>query len=308
MNFKNLCFFLLLSGWGLKGFSQDIIFKNDKSEVKAKVLEILDREIKYKKWDFMEGPTYSMRKNEIFMIIYENGRRETFNKRTDQPEGTPTPATKSLPEVNSPDTVLFLPKTIYRTKEPLPVANTEEVEEKILPVASSRYIFTPRDKSISKSRANRTEGHRLVGLRVNVLPEGVAGGVGISYGADSYKWRNNLGLHTDFEFGGGNYTKTDDAVFISFSIGPTYAFNNLLKIDKERAALFGGVYFRGAYMHGIGYGDDYPSTNILFGTIGFRGGGSLIFRKKAGIFGEVRSDGYGTAYKVGVSLLLLKKN
>lgn len=60
-------------------YPQDVIYKNDKSEIKAKVLEILDKEIKYKKFDFLDGPTYSLNKNQIFIIIYSNGQKEMFN-------------------------------------------------------------------------------------------------------------------------------------------------------------------------------------------------------------------------------------
>lgn len=36
-------------------FAQDIIIKNDKTEFKAKVLEVLDVEVKYKKWEMQDG-------------------------------------------------------------------------------------------------------------------------------------------------------------------------------------------------------------------------------------------------------------
>ncbi|MGV3538528.1 MAG: hypothetical protein ACO1OQ_01880 [Rufibacter sp.] len=60
--------------------AQDIIVKVDKTEIKAKVLEIDETHIKYKQWEFLDGPTYSVRKNEVFMVIYKNGKRETFEQ------------------------------------------------------------------------------------------------------------------------------------------------------------------------------------------------------------------------------------
>jgi hypothetical protein len=60
-------------------FSQDVIIKNDKSEIKAKVIEIQETTIKYKLYDFLEGPLRNISVSEVFMIIYENGKRETFN-------------------------------------------------------------------------------------------------------------------------------------------------------------------------------------------------------------------------------------
>jgi hypothetical protein len=66
-------------------FSQDLIIKNDKSEIKAKILEIQENSIKYKLPDFLEGPLRSISLSEVFMVIYENGRRETFNSVDETP-------------------------------------------------------------------------------------------------------------------------------------------------------------------------------------------------------------------------------
>ncbi|MGV3539357.1 MAG: hypothetical protein ACO1OQ_06070, partial [Rufibacter sp.] len=60
--------------------AQDIIVKVDKTEIKAKVLEIDETHVKYKQWEFLDGPTYSVRKNEVFMVLYKNGKRETFEQ------------------------------------------------------------------------------------------------------------------------------------------------------------------------------------------------------------------------------------
>ncbi|KAA9339318.1 PQQ-binding-like beta-propeller repeat protein [Hymenobacter busanensis] len=59
--------------------AQDVIIKNDKSELSTKVVEITDEHIKYRLFDFQDGPIYNIRKAEVWMIIYEKGRREKFN-------------------------------------------------------------------------------------------------------------------------------------------------------------------------------------------------------------------------------------
>jgi len=61
-------------------FAQDIIVKKNGDEVKSKIIEITSSEIKYKEFDFQNGPTRNIGVYEVFMIIYENGKRETFNK------------------------------------------------------------------------------------------------------------------------------------------------------------------------------------------------------------------------------------
>ena len=63
--------------------AQDLLVKTDQSELKTKVTEISDASIKYKRWDNPDGPVYSIAKTEVFMIIYANGKRESFG----QPNG-----------------------------------------------------------------------------------------------------------------------------------------------------------------------------------------------------------------------------
>jgi hypothetical protein len=63
--------------------AQDVILKKDGSEIKAKVLEITDLEIKYKEFDFQNGPTRNINVADVFMITYQNGRKELFNKQSE---------------------------------------------------------------------------------------------------------------------------------------------------------------------------------------------------------------------------------
>jgi hypothetical protein len=58
--------------------SQDIIVKRDNSELKAKVIEIQEDQVKYKDFDFLEGPLRNILISDVSKIIYENGRVENF--------------------------------------------------------------------------------------------------------------------------------------------------------------------------------------------------------------------------------------
>ncbi|MBY0424793.1 MAG: hypothetical protein K2Q22_04070, partial [Cytophagales bacterium] len=51
-------------------------------EIKTKVEEITTNEIKYKKFDNLEGPTYSIQKSEVFIIKYANGTKDVINQET----------------------------------------------------------------------------------------------------------------------------------------------------------------------------------------------------------------------------------
>ena len=97
----------------ISGLTQDIIIKNDKSELKSKVLEITDVSVKYKKWDNQQGPTYNIGKNEVFMIVYENGQRETFPVTSAIPAATSASSSKqtSQAQMEKPDSLLYSKNT-----------------------------------------------------------------------------------------------------------------------------------------------------------------------------------------------------
>lgn len=70
------CLFQLLANIG---YSQDNIILKNGDEIAAKVLEVTTDQIKYKKWENQEGPTYTSAKSDIFMIKYKNGTKDVFN-------------------------------------------------------------------------------------------------------------------------------------------------------------------------------------------------------------------------------------
>ena len=62
-------------------FSQDIIFTKSQTEIKAKVLEITPDVIKYKEYDFIDGPTRNIVKSDVFMIQFANGKKEFISDK-----------------------------------------------------------------------------------------------------------------------------------------------------------------------------------------------------------------------------------
>ena len=83
----------------INSFGQDVITKKTGDEIQAKVSEVGSIEIKYKKFDNLEGPTFAILKSDVFMIKYENGTKDVFNE---------TPVTKSE---NGNSTVYFMRST-----------------------------------------------------------------------------------------------------------------------------------------------------------------------------------------------------
>jgi len=72
--------FILLLVLSCICFAQDTIYKTDGTEIKSKVVEITNDLIKYKKFSNLDGPSYTVFKAEVFMIVYQNGEREVFKK------------------------------------------------------------------------------------------------------------------------------------------------------------------------------------------------------------------------------------
>lgn len=60
--------------------AQDIILKNDATEIQAKVLKVNPDEIEYKKWDNPDGPTYTVPAAEVFIIKYRNGSKDVITE------------------------------------------------------------------------------------------------------------------------------------------------------------------------------------------------------------------------------------
>lgn len=61
-------------------FSQDIITIKTSEDIQAKVIEITTSEIKYKRFDNINGPTYTILKSDVVIIRYENGTKDIFNE------------------------------------------------------------------------------------------------------------------------------------------------------------------------------------------------------------------------------------
>lgn len=75
---------------GHTALAQDIIIKQDASEIKAHIEEVGDELIKYRRHSNPSGPLYSIRKTEVFMIRYENGEQETMKAAKEAASATPS--------------------------------------------------------------------------------------------------------------------------------------------------------------------------------------------------------------------------
>ena len=75
---RNIYLLFIVALFCSQTFAQDKIHKKNGDVVEAKVLEIGESEIKYKIFSDQDGPTYSVDKDRLKKIIYQNGREETY--------------------------------------------------------------------------------------------------------------------------------------------------------------------------------------------------------------------------------------
>ncbi|MBC8265502.1 MAG: hypothetical protein H8E84_00890 [Flavobacteriales bacterium] len=69
---------LLLMIVSVNTFAQDELIYRDGDTYEVKVIEITDTEVKYRKWNNLNGPIYTESQSELFMLIFENGEKEVF--------------------------------------------------------------------------------------------------------------------------------------------------------------------------------------------------------------------------------------
>jgi TM2 domain-containing membrane protein YozV len=80
----------------------DLIILKNGEEIKAKVIEVGVREIKYKNCDNLDGPLFSKRKSEVFMIKYPNGTSTVIGNSSNRLSDDEV-VNKVIPDKNSND-------------------------------------------------------------------------------------------------------------------------------------------------------------------------------------------------------------
>ena len=77
---KILLSLALAAAFAIPSFAQDIVILKNGTSIDAKVLEVDDNSVRYKKFNNPDGPTYTAKKETISEIRYKNGSKEIFNQ------------------------------------------------------------------------------------------------------------------------------------------------------------------------------------------------------------------------------------
>lgn len=93
--------------------AQDIIVKRNGDELQCRILEVSKNEVKYKRWVNLDGPAFSEKKSDIFMIKYENGEKDVIAHSS--PTSEPSAISTNANDVDSYE---------YIYEEPTPISHT----------------------------------------------------------------------------------------------------------------------------------------------------------------------------------------
>ncbi len=61
-------------------YAQDLIYLKTGDVIESKILSIDQSKISYKKWNYIDGPTFSVYKSSVEKVTYQNGDTEDFQK------------------------------------------------------------------------------------------------------------------------------------------------------------------------------------------------------------------------------------
>jgi hypothetical protein len=131
---KTRCTFLIFCTVLVRiAFAQDEITMKNGDLLKAEVKEVGSDEIKYLKWDNRQGPVYTIKKNEIFMIKYQSGQKDVFNESASAPPGT---------SGTGPATIFFFRPKKFAGGAPEIIVGTSVPDEVIVKVHNGSWYKT----------------------------------------------------------------------------------------------------------------------------------------------------------------------
>ena len=135
---KKIFLLLLMAGQFMAGSAKDVIVMKSSDSIEAKILEVTPTEVKYKKMNYLDGPTFIILKSEISKITYGNGDVESFVQKEEK--SAVTESTGDIASTNTDiDTVTTASVntadiTDVSTSTPLPIDSVKaEPEKEILP-------------------------------------------------------------------------------------------------------------------------------------------------------------------------------
>jgi len=153
-------------------FAQDIILTTESKKIEAKVTEVNADDIRYKNFDNLNGPVYTLSKYDISAIFYENGIVETFFEWKRPKPPTPTLTVQDSVKKDTTPTFQSTTPIINTNKPPQPEKISDEMRTRN-PEMYSQY---------TSGKKMKTTGWVLTGTGVGAVVCGIAVlGAGMKY-------------------------------------------------------------------------------------------------------------------------------
>ncbi|MEO6329810.1 MAG: hypothetical protein ABIO55_12805 [Ginsengibacter sp.] len=244
---KTALVFTGLFFWAIISKAQDIIIKNDKSEIKSKVTEITEATIKYKKWENADGPVYNISKTEVFMIVYSNGQMDIIkHSNSNPPQSSFRTDTRPTPGITTQNNV-----------EPESTAN--RINES-LDYKNQKVQYTPLRLNVALQSPVGVGSDQEFRIIKNILNFGL--GLTYYFPKDDYILESQFGfvyasLYAPINRLTGNYENQNKGLFLFGHAG--YGATSIKILDfagKTQSTTAGGFTWRagGDYYFSKGFG------------------------------------------------------
>lgn len=106
---KRFLLMLLCAAAFVPMWAQDIIVTTTSERIDAKVIEVSETEVKYKRKDNPNGPTFVLSTSKIASIAYKNGKVQTFKQTTKPTNTTSTGNENVIVTVKDVNNITFVP-------------------------------------------------------------------------------------------------------------------------------------------------------------------------------------------------------
>ncbi len=132
--------------------AQDIITLKNGNEILSKILEIGSTEIKYKKFENLEGPSYNILKAEVFMIKYKNGTKDVFTETA--------PAAANAPVSPPANTNSYIPPSATTTTST--IKKNFDSNARVLGLSKRGFNLLDNNGSVIKQGLTKEEMETLL--------------------------------------------------------------------------------------------------------------------------------------------------
>jgi len=141
-----------------KIFAQDTIYiKKQDSHIITKIIEVSSTEVKYKKFDYQDGPTYTINKQDLNKIVYKNGDVEMYGQQNNRKKSdSPIPTSNiflKFTEVQDKNNVesidaLNILRNELKNLTKCNIVNSIDDADFIFEVQVTKYMITKRKAKI----------------------------------------------------------------------------------------------------------------------------------------------------------------